>query len=60
SNACRSAFTYPGLHCYDNESELAELLNMDLEIPEILPRPAKAEKRFIDCLRKLASNSINS
>lgn len=59
SNACRSAFNYPGVYCYDSKKELADLMNIDLGIPEILPRPVNAEKRFIDCLIKLAANSIN-
>lgn len=53
-NACRSAFAYPGVYCYDNQSELAELMSKPLDSPEILPRPVEAEKRFINCLQQLA------
>jgi hypothetical protein len=52
-NACRSAFGYSGVYCYDNEEELAELMSIKLEQPAIIPRPKEAEKRFIDCLKKL-------
>lgn len=54
SNACRSAFNYPGLYCYDNGEELAQLMSKHLETPSILQRPLEAEKRFIDCLKQLA------
>lgn len=54
SNACRSAFSYPGVYCYDNESELAELMSKQLDSPSVLQRPIEAEKRFIDCLKQLA------
>lgn len=53
SHACRSAFGYSGVHCYENQSELADLLNQDLPLPELLPRPVAAEKRFIDCLTSM-------
>lgn len=54
SNACRSAFNYPGVYCYDNGEELAQLMSKHLETPSILQRPLEAEKRFIDCLKQLA------
>lgn len=53
-NACRSTFGYPGVYCYDSQSELAELMSKQLDSPEILPRPIAAEKRFINCLKQLA------
>ncbi len=53
-NACRSAFSYPGVYCYDNQSELADLMSKPLDSPDILPRPIEAEKRFINCLKQLA------
>ncbi|HBB32229.1 MAG TPA: hypothetical protein DDZ80_23685 [Cyanobacteria bacterium UBA8803] len=52
-NACRSAFNYPGIYCYDSQSELAELMCRQLDEPTILPRPLEAEKRFINCLKQL-------
>jgi hypothetical protein len=52
-NACRSAFSYPGVYCYDNEAELADLMTKNLDSPSLLPRPLAAEKRFINCLKKL-------
>ena len=54
SNACRSCFNYQGVYCYDNQSELAELMSQDLDNPAILPRPILAEERFIKCLKTLA------
>ena len=54
SNACRSAFSYSGLYSYDNDYELAELMGKKLHIPVIVQRPVEAEKRFINCLKKLA------
>lgn len=53
ANACRSAFTYEGTYCYDDKSELAELMTKNLSMPEVLPRPKEAEKRFIDSLLAL-------
>jgi glycosyltransferase involved in cell wall biosynthesis len=57
SNACRSAFDYPGIYCYDTVSELADLMaqafKMPFNIPEMLPRPVAAEKRFITCLLQM-------
>ncbi|KAM3116114.1 hypothetical protein [Phormidesmis sp. 146-33] len=53
-NACRSAFTYAGVYCYDDRFELTDLMAKTLERPEVLPRPVKAEKRFINCLLELA------
>jgi len=52
--ACRSAFSYPGVYCYDNESELADLMSKQIESPSVLRRPIEAEKRFIDCLKQLS------
>lgn len=48
STACRSAFGFSGVHCYDTEAELAALLTEAFEMPEVLPRPIAAEQRFID------------
>ncbi len=53
-NACRSAFSYPGVYCYDNKPELADLMSKPLDAPEILQRPVAAETRFINCLKQLA------
>ena len=55
SHACRSAFHYDGVYCYENESELAELMTKDFLTPEIPPRPVHAEKRFIASLNKLVN-----
>lgn len=49
-NACRSAFSYSGIYCYDDEFELLDRLNQPLEIPDSVVRPIAAEKRFIDAL----------
>ncbi len=54
SNACRSAFGYHGVYCYDNLDELAELMSRKLDSTSVPQRPKKAEKRFIDCLKKMA------
>lgn len=56
SNTCRSAFEYSGVYCYDSQPELAELLCRLLPIPDLLQRPIKAEKRFVECLEALAAN----
>lgn len=56
-NACRSAFNYPGVYCYDSVWELADLMSKSLDSPDILPRPVAAEKRFIHCLQQLAAYS---
>ncbi|MEW5859438.1 MAG: hypothetical protein AB1861_18955 [Cyanobacteriota bacterium] len=56
-NACRSAFSYPGVYCYDSLWELADLMSKSLDSPDILPRPVAAEKRFIHCLQQLADDS---
>ncbi len=53
ANACRSAFGYSGVHCYDSHDELAVLLKQNLNTPNILPRPQVAEKRFIDRMTEL-------
>jgi glycosyltransferase involved in cell wall biosynthesis len=53
ANACRSAYTYQGVYCYDTASELLELLKKPLDLPEILPRPLMAEKCFIDKLKAI-------
>ncbi|MGH8000607.1 MAG: hypothetical protein ACREPR_14555, partial [Brasilonema sp.] len=60
SNACRSAFDYPGVYCYDNQVELAALVNKSLDFPPILERPVAAERRFIDCFKHLVSHSTES
>jgi glycosyltransferase involved in cell wall biosynthesis len=54
SHACRSAFHYPGVYCYDNQVELAELMSQNLHTPPILDRPVAAENRFIQYLKHLA------
>ncbi|MBE9009085.1 hypothetical protein IQ250_02565 [Pseudanabaenaceae cyanobacterium LEGE 13415] len=54
SNACRSAFEYAGVYCYEDESELASWLDRSLPMPESLPRPVAAEKRFIDWVLRLS------
>lgn len=56
STACRSAFDFSGVHCYDTLPELAALLTQNFEMPEILPRPVAAEQRFIDCVLHLIAN----
>ncbi|MER3433507.1 MAG: hypothetical protein C4288_08755 [Leptolyngbya sp. ERB_1_1] len=52
--AARSAIEFSGLYCYETRSELATLLTQSFEMPEILPRPTDAEKRFIDRIRQLS------
>lgn len=57
SNACRSAFSYSGVYCYDDLLELLDHLKQPLEeFPPLLPRPVAAEKRFIDALQHLQSS----
>jgi hypothetical protein len=51
--SCRSAFSYLGVHCYDSQSELADFLQQNLEIPEVPHPPLQAEKRLIDRIREL-------
>ncbi len=53
SHACRSAWEYDGVYCYENELELAELMTKDFTVPEIPPSPVNAEKRFINYLNKI-------
>jgi hypothetical protein len=53
-NACRSAFNYAGIYCYDDLYELLDRLNQPLEPPPLLPRPVAAEKRFIDAIHHLS------
>jgi glycosyltransferase involved in cell wall biosynthesis len=57
SNACRSAFEYAGIYSYDTLSELADLIaqacKTPFTMPEMLPRPVAAEKRFITCLLQM-------
>jgi glycosyltransferase involved in cell wall biosynthesis len=53
SSACRSAFSYSGIYCYEQRDELAELLTKSLPTPEPLARPVLAEKRFIACLNQM-------
>jgi hypothetical protein len=48
SNTCRSAYNYDGIYCYDDDYELIKLMESELGLPEILPRPVEAERRFID------------
>ncbi|NDJ18733.1 glycosyltransferase family 4 protein [Myxacorys almedinensis] len=55
SNACRSTDEYAGVYRYDDWLELADLMGQPLPVPDLLPRPIAAEKRFIDCLKELAS-----
>lgn len=50
SNACRSAFNYPGVYCYDSKAELLELLSKKLDTPCLLQRPIEAEARFFKWL----------
>ena len=53
SNACRSAYNYDGIYCYDDDYELIELMKRKLDLPKLLPRPVEAERRFIDCLNAI-------
>ncbi|PSB35720.1 glycosyltransferase [Stenomitos frigidus] len=57
ANACRSAFSYPGVYCYDSRDELVAQMSRTLDTPSILERPADAETRFINCLKKLTLTS---
>lgn len=56
-SACRSAFDYAGVYCYDDWTELAARIQQPLETPEVLPRPVAAETRFINRLIELAQIS---
>jgi hypothetical protein len=53
-NACRSAFSYAGVSCYDDEFELLDRLTQSLAPPPTPPRPIAAEKRFIDAVQHLS------
>ncbi|MBN8563400.1 MAG: hypothetical protein J0L70_22960 [Leptolyngbya sp. UWPOB_LEPTO1] len=53
-NACRSAFSYAGVYCYDDEFELLDLFTQSLNSPPSPPRPIAAEKRFIDAVQHLS------
>ncbi|MBW4524949.1 MAG: hypothetical protein KME18_07090 [Phormidium tanganyikae FI6-MK23] len=53
-NACRSAFDYAGVYCYDDLFELLDRLNQPLETPAPVARPIAAEKRLIDALFALS------
>lgn len=55
ANACRSAFGYSGVYCYDSKEELESLIEQDLDIPPVIPRPEAAEKRFIQRITELAN-----
>lgn len=57
SVACRSAYSFSDVYCYDNLSELAALLAQPLEMPDLLSRPIDAEKRFIACVRQMTDSS---
>lgn len=59
-HACRSAFDYAGVYCYDDTIELQSRISQTLEKPEIPPRPTAAEKRFINCLVELAGAESQS
>jgi len=59
ANACRSAFSYSGVYCYDNSQELAGLMSATLDIPTVLERPTGAERHFIDYLKRLGEDSEN-
>ncbi len=55
ANACRSAFGYSGVYCYDSEEELEALMKQDLDVPPVVPRPQAAETRFIQRVTELAN-----
>ena len=55
-NACRSSLEYDGVHPYENQDELKEILSRhELKVPQMLSRPSYAEERFIKTLQKLSS-----
>jgi hypothetical protein len=57
-NACRSAFEYDGVYCYEDKTQLKEILSKpEFPVPEMFPRPKYAEKRFIKTLQKLNSSN---
>lgn len=55
SNAvgARSAHNYSGVYCYDDISELSDLLSADIQPPDELPRPSNQEEQFIRYLQRL-------
>ncbi|NJL11155.1 MAG: glycosyltransferase family 4 protein [Calothrix sp. SM1_7_51] len=53
SSACRSAFNYSGVYCYEDKSELLNLICKKLDIPEILLPPIEAENRFLNYILSL-------
>lgn len=54
SNACRSAFNYSGVYCYNTPAELLGLMETTLSIPEVLPPPKSAQDDFICQLKMLS------
>ncbi|HTL90393.1 MAG TPA: hypothetical protein VL134_13415 [Leptolyngbya sp.] len=55
SNACRSAFDYAGIYCYDDWFELLDRFHQPLALPPLLARPVAAEKRFIDAVQHFSA-----
>lgn len=49
--ACRSAFNYSGVYCYDELSQLSDFLTQNINTPPIITRQINLEQKFIDCIR---------
>jgi hypothetical protein len=48
SSACRSAFDFEGVYCYEDKSELLNLMWKTFDMPNILLPPIESEKRFLN------------
>lgn len=51
--ACRSAFTYAGVTCYDSPEDLTAMLRQPLSTPPIPAPPRAAEQRFLATVARL-------
>jgi hypothetical protein len=56
--ASRSAYHYQGIHLFESDDELADLMRQDLPSPPVPDRPVEAEARVIDILKKLSGPSL--
>ncbi|MGK7881878.1 MAG: hypothetical protein AB4060_17530 [Crocosphaera sp.] len=53
--ACRSAFDYSGIYCYQYDHELPDLLTRELETPNLPVRPSQTEKHLLKYLQQVMS-----
>jgi glycosyltransferase involved in cell wall biosynthesis len=55
--ASRSAAHLKGVEVYDDQHELEQKLEQPFSMPPLPPRPVEGERRFIDCLKRLAGRT---